>query len=62
MKLTLSWHPGLHVGECVPLCHRARSVMQYLIRQANHRNLSSTVLAQQGEFASPSETLDTRPG
>ena len=38
-KLTLSSHPGLHVGECVPYYFCPRSVMLYLIYMANHDEL-----------------------
>lgn len=38
-ELTLSSHPGLYVGRCVPFYFCPRSVMLYLIWQANHPNL-----------------------
>lgn len=38
-KLTLSSHPDLHVGDCVPFYFCPRSVMLYLIYQANHPEL-----------------------
>lgn len=38
-ELTLSSHPGLHVGDCVPFYFCPRSVMLYLIAQANHPEL-----------------------
>ena len=38
-ELTLASHPDLHVGECVPFYFCPRSVMLYLIWQANHPNL-----------------------
>jgi hypothetical protein len=37
--LTLTSHPELHVGECVPFYFCPRSVMLYLIYQANHPEL-----------------------
>lgn len=33
-------HPGLMVGDCVPFYFCSRSVMLYVIRQANHPNLA----------------------
>ena len=39
-ELTLSSHPGLHVGDCVPFYFCARSVMLYLIYQGNHPELA----------------------
>lgn len=39
-RLTLSSHPGLHVGECVPFYFCPRSVMLYVIHMANHAELS----------------------
>lgn len=39
-ELTLSSRPGLHVGDCVPFYFCPRSVMLYLIRQANHPGLT----------------------
>lgn len=39
-ELSLSSHAGLRVGECVPFYFCPRSVMLYLIRQANHPNLA----------------------
>lgn len=39
-ELTLASHPGLHVGECVPFYFCPRSVMLYLIWQANHPELA----------------------
>ena len=38
-ELTLSSHPGLYVGQCVPFYFCPRSVMLYLLWQANHPNL-----------------------
>lgn len=38
-ELTLSSHPGLHVGDCVPFYFCPRSIMLYLIYQANHPEL-----------------------
>jgi hypothetical protein len=38
-ELVFTSHPGLHVGECVPFYFCPRSVMLYLLRQANHPNL-----------------------
>ncbi|WP_295392238.1 DUF4433 domain-containing protein [uncultured Thiodictyon sp.] len=37
--LTLSSQPGVHVGDCVPFYFCPRSVMLYLIYQANHPEL-----------------------
>lgn len=39
-ELTLRSHPGLHVGDCVPFYFCPRSVMLYLIYQANHPDLA----------------------
>mgnify|MGYP001194564988 CR=1 FL=1 len=39
-ELRLASHPTLHVGECVPFYFCPRSVMLYLIHQANHQNLT----------------------
>jgi hypothetical protein len=39
-ELTLSSHPDLFVGQCVPFYFCPRSVMLYLIHQANHPELS----------------------
>lgn len=41
-KLSLSSHPELHVGDCVPFYFCPRSVMLYLIAQANHPELGYT--------------------
>jgi len=41
-ELTLSSHPGLHVGDCVPFYFCPRSVMLYLIYQGNHPDLGYT--------------------
>jgi len=38
-KLTLTSHPALHVGDCVPFYFCPRSIMLYLIYQANHPEL-----------------------
>jgi hypothetical protein len=38
--LHLISHPDLHVGDCVPFYFCARSIMLYLIHQANHPELS----------------------
>jgi len=39
-ELTLTSHPELHVGECVPFYFCPRSVMLYLLHKANHSDLS----------------------
>lgn len=39
-ELTLNSHPALHVGDCVPFYFCPRSVMLYLIYQANHPELT----------------------
>jgi hypothetical protein len=39
-ELTLTSRPGLHVGHCVPFYFCPRSVMLYLIYQANHPELT----------------------
>lgn len=39
-ELTLSSHPGLHVGDCVPFYFCPRSVMLYLLYQGNHPELT----------------------
>jgi hypothetical protein len=38
-ELTLASHPGLHVGDCVPFYFCPRSIMLYIIYQANHPEL-----------------------
>ena len=38
-ELTLTSHPVLHVGDCVPFYFCPRSIMLYLIYQANHPEL-----------------------
>lgn len=38
-ELTLTSHPGLYVGECVPFYFCPRSIMLYLIYQGNHPDL-----------------------
>ena len=38
-NLTLSSYPDLHVGDCVPFYFCPRSIMLYLIYQANHPEL-----------------------
>lgn len=40
LSSTLESQPGLHVGECVPFYFCPRSVMLYIIRQANHPELT----------------------
>ena len=39
-ELTLASHPDLYVGQCVPFYFCPRSIMLYLIYQANHPELS----------------------
>lgn len=39
-QLTLSSHPGLFVGQCVPFYFCPRSIMLYLIHCANHDDLA----------------------
>lgn len=39
LRTTLVSHPRLHVGECVPFYFCPRSVMLYMIYQANHPEL-----------------------
>ena len=39
-ELTLSSHPGLHVGDCVPFYFCPRSVMLYVISRTDHSELS----------------------
>jgi hypothetical protein len=39
-ELTLTCHPHLHVGDCVPFYFCPRSVMLYLIAQGNHPELT----------------------
>lgn len=39
-ELTLDCHPGLYVGQCVPFYFCPRSIMLYLIYQANHPELT----------------------
>jgi len=38
-ELTLTSHPDLHVGDCVPFYFCPRSIMLYLIHQGNHPEL-----------------------
>ena len=38
-ELALNSHPDLHVGDCVPFYFCPRSIMLYLIHQANHPEL-----------------------
>jgi hypothetical protein len=38
-ELSLSSHPGLYVGACVPFYFCPRSVMLYMLYQANHQEL-----------------------
>jgi hypothetical protein len=38
-ELTLTSHPELHVGDCVPFYFCPRSVMLYLIHRGNHQEL-----------------------
>lgn len=40
LTLPLRSHAGLHVGDCVPFYFCPRSVMLYLIYQANHPELT----------------------
>lgn len=39
-ELTLTSHPDLHVGDCVPFYFCPRSIMLYLIYQGNHPELT----------------------
>lgn len=39
-ELTLSSHPGLNVGACVPFYFCPRSIMLFLIHKANHAELA----------------------
>lgn len=39
-ELTLTSHPGLYVGQCVPFYFCPRSIMLYIIHQANHPDLT----------------------
>ena len=39
-ELTLSTHPDLHVGDCVPFYFCPRSVMLYVIYRADHPDLT----------------------
>lgn len=39
-ELRLASHPALHVGDCVPFYFCPRSIMLYLIHQANHPELT----------------------
>lgn len=39
-ELTLASYPDVHVGDCVPFYFCARSIMLYLIYQANHPELT----------------------
>lgn len=38
-ELTLTSHPDLHVGDCVPFYFCPRSVMLYILHRGNHREL-----------------------
>jgi hypothetical protein len=42
LQLTLTSHPNLHVGDCVPFYFCPRSIMLYLIYQGNHPDLTYT--------------------
>jgi len=42
LRLPISCHRKLHVGDCVPFYFCPRSVMLYLIHQANHPELTYT--------------------
>jgi len=39
-ELTLSSHPNLYVGQCVPFYFCPRSIMLYLLHRANHAELT----------------------
>ena len=39
-EITLDSHPGLYVGQCVPFYFCPRSIMLYMIYQANHPELN----------------------
>lgn len=39
-RLSLTSHPGLFVGQCVPFYFCPRSIMLYLIHRANHEELT----------------------
>ncbi len=39
-ELTLTSHPGLYVGQCVPFYFCPRSIMLYIIYQANSPDLT----------------------
>lgn len=41
-EITLTSHPGLHVGDCVPFYFCPRSVMLYVIYKGNHPDLGYT--------------------
>ncbi|MCL2852410.1 MAG: DUF4433 domain-containing protein [Defluviitaleaceae bacterium] len=38
-ELTISSHPGLYVGECVPFYFCHRSIMLYILHRANHADI-----------------------
>ena len=40
LRLPLDSRPGLHVGNCVPFYFCPRSIMLYVIHQANHESLN----------------------
>ena len=42
LKQKLASHPQLHVGDCVPFYFCPRSIMLYVIWQANHPDLNYT--------------------
>ncbi|MBT8341025.1 MAG: DUF4433 domain-containing protein [Desulfatitalea sp.] len=42
LQLSLTSHPRLHVGDCVPFYFCPRSIMLYLIYQGNHPDLAYT--------------------
>ncbi|BBO83073.1 hypothetical protein DSCO28_36390 [Desulfosarcina ovata subsp. sediminis] len=42
LQLSLTSHPHLHVGDCVPFYFCPRSIMLYLIYQGNHPDLTYT--------------------
>lgn len=42
LQLSLTSHPQLHVGDCVPFYFCPRSIMLYLIYQGNHPDVTYT--------------------
>ena len=65
-ELTLTSHPDLHVGDCVPFYFCPRSVMLYVIHQANHPELTyrggqGPIIHLEADLHEAVDWLDHRP-